>query len=272
MVLIEQNTFDLIVVDYDLPDANGRDFVNSIHHIDSDVPMLLMMPNKAVTTQVLNQQIRTIKYPFKPLRFLRLVDHLINRQLNRYRQLATTLNQILDTLQLETGTAATFLIEDSDQILMHSGDLPINIIQELAHIAATKRGLRLPSDHRSRYGLYRITVVDDLRLVLLSPPNQKMDWVWEQLELAALDIIVTFHHYNHSLTPNQATIRKQSFIPLNPEMSDIIEHNLSLSPENQDEDGQSPLIEDRSPNISTEDSAENNFSDSSYLDRLSYYC
>ena len=220
---IERNTFDLIVVDFSLPNFMDEGLVKWIDEVDPDVPLILMISDKPLGTQRLHRQIRTIKYPFKPLKFVRLIDDVLQNQQNRYQQLVTMLNKIIDRLQEQTGTLCTFLIENSEPILIRNKALPDMIVYTLLHLAANKKGLRLPPGHSSKYGLYKITIIDNLHLVLLSPPNHHMDQVWEHVEVAALDIIITFHHYNHTLTPNQVTIRKQGFIPLNAEVAEVID-------------------------------------------------
>ena len=226
------NIFDLIITNYHLSDVNGLDLAESIRYIDTEVPIILMIQDNTITSRILHRQIRTIKDPFKPLSFLRLVDRLLHHQLNRYRQLATALTNILDTVQTKTNTSCTFLVDGSEQILMSSGDTPDHIIQDLAHLAVTHNRPDVLPDEQSKSGLFTITVITNLQLVLLSPSPKKTNFIWRQLETAALDIIVAFHTYNHTLTPDQTFTQEQQFIPIEAE---LVENPEPLAMEKQTE-------------------------------------
>jgi len=61
--------------------------------------------------------------PFQTAQVFAVGDKLLHQQLNRYRQLANTLENTLETLRQQTNTPGVFLVEDNGQVLLSKGDL-----------------------------------------------------------------------------------------------------------------------------------------------------
>ena len=85
--------FDLIVVDFQLTGIDSLELVESLQYIDPGVPVILLIQesHKSIKDEAPRAKAQPILCPFNPLKFLRLVDKLLHQQLNRYRQLAGTL-------------------------------------------------------------------------------------------------------------------------------------------------------------------------------------
>ena len=238
---ISLQPFDLIIIDFALGGIDSLELVESIQYIDPGVPVILLVQpaHKAIKTAAFLKA-QPIMCPFKPLKFLRLVDKLLHQQLNRYRQLANTLETALETLRQQTNTPGVFLIEDNGQVLLSKGDLGEILLEALGNLAVGLTVLdeelnklfvqdkvlhnhyqQAPKDH----GLYVTPVSGNLHLALLSPLTPlapTADAIWPWLDKAAINIHLAFDRYNQAITgegPDESAkyqIKPQEhlFIPL----------------------------------------------------------
>ncbi len=87
---LSDQAFDLCVIDFLLPGLDSLELVESIQYIDPGVPVILMLEqaHKTVWNTARHLKAQPLVRPFKPLRFLRLVDKLLLGHLNHYRELA----------------------------------------------------------------------------------------------------------------------------------------------------------------------------------------
>jgi CheY-like chemotaxis protein len=216
---ISVQPFDLIVVDFQLPGIDSLELVESLHFIDPGVPVILMLQqdHKLVSHTAHYFKAHSIICPFKPLKFLRLVDKLLHQQLNRYRQLAKTLETVLETLCHQTNTPCTFLVENNGQVLVAKSEIEEAVLEALGNVAV---GLSLLDEELNRlfaknetlhnhyqqaqknHGLYVINVIgESLRLALLSPLTESQDKgeIWQWLEKAAIDVKTAFDHYSQDV-------------------------------------------------------------------------
>jgi DNA-binding NtrC family response regulator len=110
--------FDLIIIDFESPGADALELVESVQYIDPGVPVILLLKqeHKLIWDTARHLKAHPLIRPFKPLKFLRRVDKLLHKQLNRYRHLAEDLHQTLETLRKQTEAACTF-----PGYLKHSG-------------------------------------------------------------------------------------------------------------------------------------------------------
>lgn len=83
---ISQQTFDLLIIDNQLPDMNASKLAESINYIDPGVPVILMVDQqqKPVKDAICCAWPHILARPFNPIKFLRLVDRLLYTQSTRY--------------------------------------------------------------------------------------------------------------------------------------------------------------------------------------------
>ncbi|MBN1992194.1 MAG: response regulator [Anaerolineae bacterium] len=218
---ISRQPYDLIVVDFLLPGLDSLELVESIQYIDPGVPVILLLQkeHKSIKQPAHTVKAQPILCPFKPLKFLRLVDKLLHQQLNRYRQLAGTLQTILETLRQQTCTPCVFLAEENGQVLLSHGELDEEQLAALGNLAVgvsmleeeLKRlfaGDKTLHAHYQRaqknHGLYVVPATENLNLALLSsqlPSVQDVE-IWRQLDQTALQIQQAFDCYHQGATPS----------------------------------------------------------------------
>jgi len=238
--------FDLIVIDFQISGIDSLELVESLQYIDPGVPVILMIQesHKSIREEGPRLRAQTIVAPFKPLKFLRLVDKLLHQQLNRYRQLAGTLEATLEALCRETGTPSVFLVEDNGQILMAFGELEGELLAQLGNLAvgvsmldeelerlfSQDEKMRTHYQQQKDHGLYVIPVTVNLRLALLSPlagQAQSAEQIWVLMDKAATDTQTAFDRYSQQDTAVSEILRDHVFIPLS------LEVNRELSPESE---------------------------------------
>ncbi len=235
--------FDLIVVDFQLSGIDSLELIESLQYIDPGVPVILMLQRDHKSIKMApGIRAQTIVSPFKPLKFLRLVDKLLHQQLNRYRYLAQTLHSTLQTLCAQTGTPSAFLVEESGQILLAHGEVEGELLEKLGHLAvgvsmldeelerlfAQDEKLRAHYQTQKDHGLYVIPVTVNLRLALLSPlieKPQQAEEVWELMNQAATEAQAAFDRYSRAgLEAEDAgepeMLRDHVFIPLSLQISE----------------------------------------------------
>jgi DNA-binding NarL/FixJ family response regulator len=225
--------FDLIVIDFQISGIDSLELVESLQYIDPGVPVILMLQesHKSIRDEGLRLRAQTILTPFKPLKFLRLVDKLLHQQLNRYRQLAGTLEATLAGLCQETGTPSVFLVEDSGQILMAYGQIEGELLGQLGNLAvgvsmldeelerlfAQDESMRTHYQEQKDHGLYVIPVIVNLRLALLSPlagQLQAAEQIWTLMDKAATATQTALVRYNQQDVAESEILRDHVFIPL----------------------------------------------------------
>jgi len=225
--------FDLIVIDFQISGIDSLELVESLQYIDPGVPVILMIQedHKSIKGEGPRLRAQTIITPFKPLKFLRLVDKLLHQQLNRYRQLAGTLEAALETLCRETGTPSVFLVEDGGQILMAYGEIGGELLGQLGNLAvgvsmldeelerlfSQDDTMRAHYQQQKDHGLYVIPVTVNLRLALLSPlagQTQSAEQIWALMDKAATDTQTALNHYNQQDTAESEILSDHVFIPL----------------------------------------------------------
>jgi DNA-binding response OmpR family regulator len=225
--------FDLIVIDFQISGIDSLELIESLQYIDPGVPVILMIQEsqKSIRDEGSRLRAQTIVMPFNPLKFLRLVDKLLHQQLNRYRQLAGTLETTLEVLCQETGTASVFLVEDDGQILMAYGEIEGELLGQLGNLAvgvsmldeelerllSQDENLRTHYQQQKDHGLYVIPVTANLRLALLSPlaeQPQAADQIWALMDKAATDTQTAFDRYSQQDAGESEILRDHVFIPL----------------------------------------------------------
>jgi CheY-like chemotaxis protein len=225
--------FDLIVIDFQISGVDSLELVESLQYIDPGVPAILMIQesHKSIRDEGPRLRAQTIVAPFKPLKFLRLVDKLLHQQLNRYRQLASTLETTLEALCQETGTPSVFLVEDSGQILMAYGEIEGELLEYLGNLAvgvsmldeelerlfSQDEKMRVHYQQQKDHGLYVIPVTVNLRLALLSPlgsQSQSVEQIWVLMDKAATDTQTAFDRYSQQDAGESEILRDHVFIPL----------------------------------------------------------
>lgn len=245
--------FDLIIIDSLLPGIDSLEVIEGIQYVDHGVPIILMLNQicKGVWDTVCHLEAHPITRPFKPLRFLRLVDKLLHQHLNHYRKLAERLTTNLETLRAQTNAPCTFLVEDSGQVLMASGEvagLSLDSLGRLAMEGLARGGevqplltqpetLHLYPQLARNHGVYVMFVAANLYLVLISAATadpHELVATWEQLDAAISQIKVAFYDQIRtdisSLGSGYSRI-PQIFFPL----AFTADNDQSLLPEDHDE-------------------------------------
>lgn len=181
---LHRQAYDLIIIDFDIPGADSLELVESIQFIDPGVPVILMLQqaHRSMWDMACHLKAHPIICPFKPLTFLRLVDKLLHKQLNRYRRLADTLNTILETLTTQTTAPCAFLSEESGEVLVTTGEKDQWPVAELsaAVVESIFTDQEQPAETQTIFmpggsqinracSLYVTQVTDGLCLTLLSP-------------------------------------------------------------------------------------------------------
>jgi CheY-like chemotaxis protein len=241
--------FDLIVIDFQISGIDSLELVESLQYIDPGVPVILMIQesHKSIKDEAPRLRAQTILTPFKPLKFLRLVDKLLHQQLNRYRQLASSLEATLEKLCQETETPSVFLVEDDGQILLAYGDIEGELLgqmgnlavgvsmldEELERLFSQDENLRVRYQTKRDHGLYVIPVTTNLRLALLSPlvdQPQSADQIWTLMDQAATDAQAAFDRYSQQDATESEILRDHVFIPLSLEVGEELSLE-SVTPE-----------------------------------------
>ncbi len=201
---IKAQAFDLIIIDSQLPDIDSLEVAESVQYLDPGAPVILILQQtyQGVWDAVRHLGVHPITRPFKPLRFLRLVDNLLHRHLNRYRQLAEKLKTMLETLRRQTDAPCAFLVEDSGQVLASSGemmDIPIEAFGNLVvnsvalngenrELSESQKSLPTRFQLEQDYGLYVTFVTTNLHLALILSGVSNLQGdskTWQQIDMTA---------------------------------------------------------------------------------------
>jgi DNA-binding NarL/FixJ family response regulator len=221
---ISSHPFDLLVVDFQLSGIDSLELLESVQYIDPGVPVILMLQQAHQSIKNISGRFRAqpITCPFKPLKFLRMVDKLLHQQLNRYRQLASSLEAALETLRERTSTPCSFLVEENGQLLLANGEVEgalldtlgnlavgISILdEELERLFVRDQTLRIHYQSHKDHGLYVVPVTPNLRLAILSPLTaepQPTAEVWQAMGRAAADIQIGFERYTQGMSSTIST-------------------------------------------------------------------
>lgn len=249
--------FDLMIIDFTIPDIDSLELAESVQYIDPGVPVILTIPqaHQAITDTVLKLKAYPIIRPFKPLSFLRLIDQLLHQYLNRYRNLAQTLADNLDRLRVHLHATSSFLVDDSGHVLTSTGTLSEPLLETLAQLIGQwqqnpegdtirHRDSYLSSPTESVAGIYYTSITESLYLALMvtSSPHspQSASQIWSLLKQVAADIRKAFKLYT-GVTTGMLKISPQStnshFIPyqliapllLNPPLKHTPEDEVTIN-------------------------------------------
>jgi DNA-binding response OmpR family regulator len=131
--VLKTKTFDLIIVDSTLVDIDCLELVESIEYMDPGLPVILMLrqEHRPLWGPARSAGANPILRPFKPLAFLRLIDNLLHEQLERYRELAKTLELALATLSSQIQASLVFLVDGAGAILLSTAQAERTLLSSL---------------------------------------------------------------------------------------------------------------------------------------------
>lgn len=204
--------FDLIIIDFTIPDIDSLELTESVQYIDPGVPVILMIPqaHQSISEAVLKLKAYPVIRPFKPLSFLRLIDQLLHQYLNRYRHLTQNLADHVDKLRLHLHAVAAFLCDDSGYVMTSSGTLPEASLETMAQwlVGWDQDSVNAQSNQKNTFtapaaesaaGIYYTTFTGNLYLaVMVSLPahsHQSANEIWSLLKQVARDIRKAFKLY-----------------------------------------------------------------------------
>jgi DNA-binding response OmpR family regulator len=219
---LKTKTFDLIIVDSTLIDIDCLELVESIEYMDPGLPIILMLrqEHRSLWAPARSAGAKPILRPFKPLAFLRLIDNLLHEQLERYRELAKTLDLALTTLSSQIQASLAFLVDGAGAVLLstaQAGRTPLvllspalreTLLESLARLVVTHfsgQGELEPEDEmllasqttEADQELYGLAITENLYMAILLPPDlvQPLIPTWLQLEVAGYAIKEAFIEY-----------------------------------------------------------------------------
>lgn len=195
------SAFDLIIVDFEIADFDSLELIESISYIDPGVPVIFLLKetHQAMWEPARRLNASPLLRPFNPLAFLRLVDTLLHKQLQRYRDLSDALAAVLARLTEQPGVSYAFLVDDAGQIVLATcarDDPWLAVLGQLAASRGTLAGplsaqldalvpdLATDIDHI----LYITSIFENLLLGLLAPvaaDQPSAAETWRQLEQSA---------------------------------------------------------------------------------------
>lgn len=206
--VLKLKTFDLVIIDSALPDIDSLELVESIDYTDPGLPVILMVrqEHRLLWGPARSAGASPILRPFKPLAFLRLIDTLLHAQLERYRELAKTLELALLTLSNQTQASLAFLVDGSGSVLLTTkADEPL--LESLARLVSAPLvdqepdpeldSLIAPQASEADHELYSLAVTENLRLAALLPIGLAAPVIplWLQLEVTGYAIKEAFIEY-----------------------------------------------------------------------------
>ena len=218
--VLKTKTFDLIIVDSTLIDIDCLELVESIEYMDPGLPVILMLrqEHRSLWAPARSAGANPILRPFKPLAFLRLIDNLLHEQLERYRELAKTLDLALVTLSSQIQASLAFLVDGAGAILLSTAQagrtllsspaLREPLLESLARLVVTRfsgLGELEPEDEmllasqtaEADQELYGLAITENLYMAVLLPPDlvQPVIPTWLQLEVTGYAIKEAFIEY-----------------------------------------------------------------------------
>jgi DNA-binding response OmpR family regulator len=208
--VLKTKTFDLIIVDSTLIDIDCLELVESIEYMDPGLPVILMLrqEHRPLWGPARSAGANPILRPFKPLAFLRLIDNLLHQQLERYRELAKTLDLALSTLSSQIQASLAFLVDGAGAILLSTAQTGEPLLESLARLVVTRfsdQGELEPEDEmllasqtaEADQELYGLAITENLYMAIILPPGlvQPLIPTWLQLEVAGYAIKEAFIEY-----------------------------------------------------------------------------
>jgi DNA-binding NarL/FixJ family response regulator len=208
---LKEQAFDLIIVDSEISGIDSLELVESAAYIDPGVPFIVMLQqeHKALWGPTRQLHANPILRPFKPITFLRLIDTLLHEHLERYRELAETLKSILESLNAPTQAPLTFLVDDSGQPLMYTGQFQDDLIDQLGQLVISQTGINeqpipieLPKPHLAQnsqdanHYLYVTTIAENLHLGFVYPAHLTHltpDDIWQWVDSTAKEVKLAFN-------------------------------------------------------------------------------
>ena len=188
--ILAGETFDLVIVDFEISGIDGLELVESISYIDPGVPVILMLEpkHKPLWNQARRLNAHPIYHPFKPIAFLRLVDTLLHKHLERYRDLSALLHNALEKLSDRPRIKCAFIIEADGQILMSAGSVEDAQLKPLGKALVNTLTpdqlhfeiappVQVSTPFEREYNLYATTIIDGLYLGVVATPNATTVWV-----------------------------------------------------------------------------------------------
>jgi CheY-like chemotaxis protein len=238
--------FDLIVIDFEVPGVDSLELVESVQYVDPGVPVILMLKqeHRAIRDTARRLKSHPMSRPFKPLRFLRLVDKQLHQHLNKYRRLSAALTGVLEWLRTQTNAPCAFLVEDTGQILISSGEVAGISPSVLGRLAVD--GFALEGDIKKlfeqaeaqgvhyqleqKHGVYAILIVENLYLALVLPIAAELQQdaeTWQSIEIAANRVrAALYDQVEDKVSPSGAGIDPTArlFIPLKRDLNESLFH------------------------------------------------
>jgi hypothetical protein len=193
-----------------LADIDCLELVESIEYMDPGLPVILMLrqEHRSLWSPARSAGANPILRPFKPLAFLRLVDNLLHEQLERYRDLAKTLDLALATLNSQVQASLAFLVDGAGAVLLSTAQTGEPLLESLARLVVTHftgQGELEPEDEmlltpqaaEADQELYALAITENLFLAALLPPGlvQPLIPTWLQLEVTGYAIKEAFIEY-----------------------------------------------------------------------------
>ncbi|MCB0213782.1 MAG: response regulator [Anaerolineae bacterium] len=203
---LKVRAFDLVIIDSRISDLDSLELAESVSYLDPDVPVILMLSaaHHSLETPARALDANPILRPFKPLEFLRLVDILLHQHLERYRNLARSMRQILASLTHQTQAQHIFFVDAVSETVAFTPAPENETIRCLAQqaIKAIKDASVEPSADRwainsahellqCNQALFINTITENIYLILtLSESGFYLDSeeVWASIEQAIAEI------------------------------------------------------------------------------------
>lgn len=207
---LAQKTFDLIIVDSEITGIDSLEMVESVEYIDPGVPVILMLKqeHKAMWGPARRLGAHPILRPFKAITFLRLIDTLLHEHLERYREMAESLQTLLEELSTKIESTITFLVDAAGQPLIFTGPAEKELVEMLGQLAAgaPQNSPLLPPEHaQNDHTMYLTPVLENLYLAMIWPAQASPSpsaAVWQQIDTTAKAVQTVFLEYAAFNTPD----------------------------------------------------------------------
>ena len=261
---LSAKAFDLIIIDFEISEFDGLELVESVQYIDPGVPVILILKetHKAIWNAARHLNAHPIIRPFKPLRFLRLVDKLLHQYLNYYRKLTATLKTTLESLIYRTAAPCAFLLDSSGEIIIASGELTDISLSELGELVTES----LLGEHRQarsmdcylqgNYGVYLRLVADGIYLALVTSAEHNVREsavTWQTIHAVASQISTVLNNEIPADLPyrtDQYGTPALKFMPLEGQTNSDKRHTSTFDQYRQPENSVNWAIISNTPNPS----------------------
>jgi len=210
---LAQKTFDLIIVDSEITGIDSLEMVESVEYIDPGVPVILMLKqeHKAMWGPARRLSAHPILRPFQAITFLRLIDTLLHEHLERYREMAESLQTLLEKLSAKIESTITFLVDAAGQPLIFTGPAEKEMVDMLGQLAAKKLAAQAPQNSpllapepaQKDHTMYLTSVLENLYLAMIWPAQASLSaQMWQQAATTAKAVQTIFLEYAAFNTPN----------------------------------------------------------------------